>query len=127
MKFIGNAIWFLFGGLFMALGWWIAGVLMYVMVITIPWGNSCFRIGLLCLSPFGKDIVSDNNNRLPTNILSLIGNIIWIVFSGVWLAIGHFVWGVLLCVTILGFPFGMQHFKLARACIAPVGKKIITK
>jgi len=131
MRLIGNIIWFLFGGIFLGLGWWFFGIIMYLLIITIPFGKASFVIGNFCFLPFGKELISrkelTGKDDIGTGTLGLIGNIIWIIFAGVWLAIGHAIAGVLCFLTIIGIPFGVQHFKIAGACFAPIGKTIVTK
>ena len=131
MRLIGNIIWFLFGGIFLGLGWWFFGILMYLLIVTIPFGKASFVIGNFCFLPFGKELISrkelTGKDDIGTGTLGLIGNIIWIIFAGVWLAIGHAIAGILCFLTIIGIPFGVQHFKIAGACLAPIGKTIVTK
>ena len=131
MRLIGNIIWFLFGGIFLGLGWWFFGIIMYLLIFTIPFGKASFVIGNFCFLPFGKELISrkelTGKDDIGTGTLGLIGNIIWIIFAGVWLAIGHAIAGVLCFLTIIGIPFGVQHFKIAGACFAPIGKTIVTK
>ena len=119
MKFIGNVIWLLFGGFFSALGWWLVGVLWCITIIGIPVGVQCFKLSSISLNPFGKDVVGDGG------LASCLLNIIWFGFSGSWLAIGNVIFGVILCSTIIGFPFGKQFFKIAKLAIAPFGVKVI--
>lgn len=131
MSVIGNLIWFVFGGIWTGLGWWLAGVLMFVTIVGIPWGRSCFVIGSFSFFPFGKEAISrkelTGKDDLGTGALGLAGNIVWFVFAGVWLAIGHIVSAVLNFVTIIGIPFGIQHIKLAGLALAPVGKTVVSK
>lgn len=131
MGVIGNFLWFVLGGALMGLGWWFLGLLAFVTIVGIPWGRACFVIGQFAFFPFGKEAVSrkdlSNNDDVGTGSLGLIGNVIWFLFAGVWLAIGH-VFSALLCfVTIIGIPFGLQHLKLAGIALAPIGKTIVTK
>ena len=128
---LGNIIWFIFGGFILGIGWWLFGVLMYVFIITIPWAKACFVIGQFCFSPFGKEVISRKKliqeRDIGTGVLGLIGNIIWIIFAGIWLCIGHALAGVFCFFTIIGIPFGIQHFKIAGACFAPVGMMVVSK
>jgi uncharacterized membrane protein YccF (DUF307 family) len=110
MSAIGNLLWFLGGGLIMGLGWWITGVVMFCSILGIPWGRSCFVLG-----------------NLGTGCLGLAGNIIWFIFGGLWLALGHAFWGVVCAITIIGIPFALQHWKLAGLAMAPIGKTIVSK
>ena len=131
MKAIGNIIWFVCGGLVMGLAWWLAGLIAFVSIIGIPWGRACFVIGKLCFFPFGRVAVSrrDVTNRgdVGTGFLGLIGNVVWFVLFGLWLAIGHLVSALLCFITIIGIPFGLQHVKLAEIALAPIGKTIVEK
>ena len=131
MRMIGNFLWFIMGGVFMGLLWWIIGLVAYISVVGIPWGKSCFVIGNFSFFPFGKEAISRKELSLQDDIgtgaLGTLGNIIWFVFAGLWLAIGH-VFSALACfITIIGIPFGIQHLKLAGIALSPIGKTIITK
>ena len=119
MTFIGNLIWILCGGLLSAIGWWLAGVLWCITIIGIPIGLQCFKLSSLSLNPFGKEVVDEGGT------VSCLMNILWFLFSGVELAIGNFLLGCLLCITIIGIPFGKQFFKLAGLSLFPFGKKIV--
>ena len=131
MALIGNIIWFVLGGLVMGLAWWLAGILCYISIIGIPWGKACFVIGQFTFWPFGKQAVSrkqtSGNNDIGTGTLGLIGNVIWLIFMGIWLAIGHVVSGILCCLTIIGIPFGIQHFKLVPISLMPIGMTVTDK
>jgi len=129
MRTIGNVIWFVFGGFAMGLGWWLAGLLMAISLIGIPWVRSCFVIGSFCFFPFGNEAIDraelTGKRDLGTGVLGLIGNVVWFVFAGLWLAIGHVVSALANFVTIIGIPFGIQHLKLAACALAPVGKTVV--
>jgi uncharacterized membrane protein YccF (DUF307 family) len=131
MKIIGNFLWFILGGVFMGLGWWLVGTLAYLTIIGIPWGRACFVIGQFTFFPFGKEAVSryelTHEEDIGTGVLGLIGNVIWFIFAGVWLAIGHITSALACFVTIIGIPFGIQHLKLAMIALAPIGKTIVEK
>jgi len=131
MRSIGNFLWFILGGVFMGLGWWLVGVLAFVTVVGIPWGKACFVIGQFTFFPFGKEAISrkelTQQDDIGTGGLGIIGNVIWFIFAGVWLAIGHVISAVLCFITILGIPFGIQHLKLAGIALAPIGKTIVSK
>ena len=131
MTLIGNIIWFVFGGLIMGLAWWLAGVLCFISIIGIPWGKACFVIGQFTFWPFGKDAVSrkqkSGKDDIGTGTLGLIGNVFWLIFMGIWLAIGHLVSGILCCITIIGIPFGIQHFKLVPISLMPIGMTVVDK
>jgi uncharacterized membrane protein YccF (DUF307 family) len=118
-----NLIWLVFGGLLMALGYAVVALIMFVLIITIPFGIASARIALFCLWPFGRTIV----RRPDAGTGSLIGNVIWFVLAGWWLAIGHLILAVTLAITIIGLPFAWAHLKLAGASLAPVGKEIVER
>lgn len=131
MGFIGNVLWFVFGGFVMGLCWWLAGVLAFLTIVGIPWAKACFVIGQFAFLPFGKVAISRKNlskqSDIGTGALGFLGNVIWFIFAGVWLAIGHLLSALLCFVTIIGIPFGYQHLKLASLAIAPIGKTIVDK
>jgi uncharacterized membrane protein YccF (DUF307 family) len=118
------------GGFLMGLGWWLAGLIAFITIVGIPWGRSCFVIGQFAFFPFGKEAISrrDLSGRgdIGTSGLGTIGNIVWFVFAGIWLAIGHVCSAIACFVTIIGIPFGLQHLKLAGIALAPVGKTIVS-
>ena len=122
MNLVGNIIWLIFGGLISAIGYFAGGLALCFTIVGIPFGLQCFKLGILMLWPFGKQVVSDTRD---TGCLSLFLNIIWIICGGVWLAIGHVVFGLLLCITIIGIPFGRQHFKMIEIALSPFGKRIV--
>ena len=131
MSAIANLIWFVFGGFVMGLGWWVAGVIMLISIVGIPWVRSCFVFGGFCFFPFGREAIDrrelTGRGDLGTGVLGLIGNVIWFVLGGFWLAIGHVMSAVANFVTIIGIPFGIQHLKLAACALAPVGKTVVPK
>ena len=131
MSALGNLLWFVFGGVLMGLGWWLAGLLAFVSIVGIPWGKACFVIGQFAFLPFGKEAVSrrdlSGQDDVSTGPLGLIGNVVWFFLIGVWLAIGHVVSAAACFVTIIGIPFGIQHLKLALIALAPIGKTIVDK
>lgn len=131
MRTIGNLFWFLMGGVLMGLGWWLVGLLAFVSIVGIPWGKACFVIGQFAFWPFGKEAVSreDLSGRedIGTGALGLVGNIVWFVLAGVWLAIGHVLSAAACFITIIGIPFGIQHLKLAGIALAPIGKTVVDK
>ena len=111
----------------MGLVWFLVGFIMFVPIITIPWAKKCFMIGKFCLFPFGKQILDDSDEEGDAKRNSIKGkfaNLIWVLTCGWWMAIGHIINGILICCTVIGIPFGRQHFKLAKLCILPVGKTI---
>ena len=119
MNFIGNLIWILCGGLFSAIGWWLAGILWCITIVGIPVSLQCFKMSSLSLNPFGKEVIDEGG------AVSCLLNIIWFFASGLELAIGNLVIGCVLCVTIIGIPFGMQFFKIARLALFPFGARIV--
>ena len=131
MGTIGNIFWFIFGGALMGLGWWLAGLLCFVSIVGIPWGRACFVIGGFAFLPFGKEAVNraDLSRRgdVGTGVFGLIGNVIWFLLVGIWLAIGHLCSALACFVTIIGIPFGIQHLKLALITLAPIGQTIVDK
>ncbi len=116
-----NVIWLVLCGFWLAIGYVIAGVVMCILIITIPFGIASFRLAAFTLWPFGRVLVP----KPGAGTGSFIGNVIWFVLAGLWMAIAHVVTGVLLCITIIGIPLGLADFKLAAAAIAPLGKDIV--
>lgn len=121
MRTLMNVIWLVLAGFWMALSYVVAGIICCVLIITIPFGIAAFRIAGFALWPFGRMAVPKRN----AGVGSLIGNIIWIIVAGWWLALGHLVTGVLLCLTIIGIPFGIANFKLIPISLAPLGHEIV--
>ena len=121
MSLILNVLWIIFGGLLAAVAWVLAAVLMAITIIGLPWAPAALRIANYTLLPFGRRAEPDPN----AGALSLIGNIVWFVLAGWWLAIGHLVLAVGLAVTIIGIPFAWAHLKLARLSLTPVGHRIV--
>ena len=121
MKVLLNLIWLVFGGLALALGYAIVALVMFLLIITIPFGIASARIALFCLWPFGRTLV----RRPDAGAGSLIGNIIWFVLAGWWLALGHVITGVLMCLTIIGIPLGLANFKLIPISLTPFGREIV--
>ncbi len=121
MKILGNIIWLIFGGMEAAIGYFSASLALAVTIIGLPWAWQTFKIGLLCLWPFGSTV---NDSEKPTGCISLLLNILWIIFGGLWSWLCHIFFGVLLCITIVGIPWGKQHFKMARLALAPFGKDV---
>lgn len=118
MQTIGNIIWIIFGGIFTAIGWALAGIIFYITIIGIPLGRQAFKMASLTLAPFGKEIVYGGGAP------SLIANIVWVVLIGAWEAIAYVVAGALFCVTIVGIPFGLQLFKMAKLSFMPFGAQV---
>lgn len=131
LRAIGNFFWFVLGGLLMGLAWWLVGLICFVSIIGIPWGRACFVIGKFHFLPFGREAISRKTLTLRDDVgtgpFGLIGNIVWFVLAGIWLAIGHVCSAILCFLTIIGIPFGIQHLKLAGLALAPVGKTVVLK
>src|SRR5215470_17191199 len=129
IAFLLNLLWIVFGGLWRALGWVIAAVVMAITIIGIPWARAAFNIASYTLLPFGRRAVSrveySGRNDLGTGPFGLIGNIIWLVLAGWWLALGHVLTAIVLAVTIIGIPFAWAHLKLAGIALWPIGKEIV--
>ena len=124
MRILGNIIWLIFGGLTTALEYFVCGFLLIITIIGIPFGIQSFKLGILTLWPFGKTTVQSKHSD---GCLSSILNIIWIVTGGIVISVTHLLFGVLLCITIIGIPFGRQHFKLATLALTPFGREIVDK
>src|SRR4051794_19509560 len=124
-----NILWILFGGLWMAIGWGVAAVIMAITIIGIPWARAAFNIGIYTLFPFGQKAVSrEAYTGVPdvgTGFFGSIGNLIWLVLAGWWLALGHLVAAIIMAVTIIGIPFAWAHLKLAGIALWPIGKIIV--
>lgn len=122
MKLLGNIIWVLFGGLLIALEYFTASLVLIITIIGIPFGIQTFKLGILALWPFGSEI---REKPQASGCLSTLMNIIWILCGGIWIALSHFLLGILFFITIIGIPFGRQHFKLAGLALTPFGKEIV--
>ena len=118
MSFIGNVLWFIFGGFLSGLSWMFSGIIWCLTIIGIPYGKQCFKFAKLSFCPFGKDV------EYGGGAISLIANIIWIIFFGLPMSFENLVFGCLWCVTIVGIPFGLQFFKLAKLSLAPFGARV---
>jgi len=121
VRAILNVIWLVFCGVWMAICYVLAGLVCFVLIITIPFGIAAFRIAGYVLWPFGRTI----DRRPEAGIASVIGNVVWIIFFGWWLALGHLVAGVLLCLTIIGIPLGLASFKIIPVTLVPLGVRIV--
>ena len=119
MQLLLNLIWLIFGGLLLALGYAVAALVMLILIITIPFGIAAGRMAMFCVWPFGRTIV----RRDDAGVASAIGNVIWFVLAGWWLALGHLVTGVLMCLTIIGIPLGLANFKLIPVSLTPLGRR----
>jgi uncharacterized membrane protein YccF (DUF307 family) len=124
-----NVLWILFGGLWMAVAWIIAALVMAITIVGLPWARAAFNIASYTLFPFGRSAVSRaeyyGSEDIGTGLLGFLGNIVWLVLAGWWLALGHLVTAILLAVTIVGIPFAWAHLKLAGIALWPIGKMIV--
>ena len=122
MRFILNVIWLVLCGVWLALGYLAAAVICFILIITIPFGIASLRIARFALWPFGKTVVDDPD----AGAASMIGNVLWILLCGWWLALGNLIGGVLLCLTIIGIPLGLASFKLIPVSLIPFGREIVS-
>jgi uncharacterized membrane protein YccF (DUF307 family) len=121
VRLVLNIIWFVLAGLWMAIGYAFAALVMFILIITIPFGIASLRIALFALWPFGRTII-----RHPAHgVASTVGNVLWFLLAGWWLALAHLVTGVLLCITIIGIPLGLANFKLIPVSLTPLGREIV--
>ena len=121
MRTVLNILWLVLSGLWLAIGYLLVGLLLCVLIITIPFGIACFRLAAFVLWPFGRAVV----RRADAGTPSTIANVIWFVLAGIWMAISHVLLGIILCITIIGIPLGLGNFKLAAVALAPLGKEIV--
>jgi uncharacterized membrane protein YccF (DUF307 family) len=121
MRVLLNLIWLVFGGLVLAFGYAVVALVMFILIITIPFGIASARIALFCLWPFGRTLM----RRPDAGAGSVVGNVIWFILAGWWLALGHLITGVLMCLTIIGIPLGLANFKLIPVSITPFGREIV--
>jgi uncharacterized membrane protein YccF (DUF307 family) len=122
VRLLLNIIWFVFAGLWLAIGYAFAALICFILIITIPFGIGALRIGVFALWPFGKTVVK----RADAGAASAIGNVIWFVLCGWWLALGHLITGVLLCLTVIAIPLGLANFKLIPVSLLPFGRDIVS-
>jgi len=122
MKTILNVIWLVFGGLWLALGYFLAGIVCCLLIITIPWGIASFRIAGYALWPFGRTIVDKPGGP---GIASTLGNVIWILVAGIWIVIGHVTTAVAMAITIIGIPLAIANLKMIPVSLMPLGKEIV--
>jgi uncharacterized membrane protein YccF (DUF307 family) len=121
MNLLGNILWIIFGGFFAALGYFIGGLVLCLTVVGIPFGLQCFKLAVAVLAPFGRRIESTPGS---SGCLTLFLNIIWLLCGGLFTAINHIFWGIILAITIIGLPFAKQHFKLVEISLMPFGKRL---
>jgi uncharacterized membrane protein YccF (DUF307 family) len=129
LSFLLNLLWIVFGGLWMAVGWIVAAVIMAITIIGLPWARAAFNIASYTLLPFGRKAVPRaehlGTHDVGTGPFGLLGNIVWLVLAGWWLALGHLITAILLAVTVIGIPFAWAHLKLAGIALWPIGKMIV--
>ncbi|MDP3712173.1 MAG: YccF domain-containing protein [Mycobacteriales bacterium] len=121
MKTIGNVLWFLLAGIWLALGYAIAAFVMTILVVTAPFGIASWRLATYVIWPFGRRVVKSPR----AGAASTLGNILWFFLAGLWIALGHIVSGLLLCLTVIGIPFGIVAFRLSVLALAPLGKEVV--
>ena len=130
LSFLGNLIWFFIGGLFMSLGWLLAGCLMAISIVGLPWARSAFVIARFSFVPFGRTLIRRDvltgEKDLGTSGVGFLGNVLWFVFAGWWLCVGHIVSALGCFVTVIGIPWGWQHLKLAGITLAPIGMAVVS-
>lgn len=129
LRLIFNIAWFVTGGFVMGLAWCVAGILACISIIGIPFARSCFVIAQLTFWPFGNDSVNreylNRESDIGTSVFGTLGNVVWFLCFGLWLALGHIIHAVACFVTIIGIPFGIQHLKLAMLSFAPIGQSVV--
>ena len=125
MNFILNVLWFVLGGFIAGTLWMLAGALLFLTSVGAPWAFAAFRIGRFSYAPFGRQAVARTRSDLGTGCMGLLLNLVWFLLGGWYLAIQHITFGLGLCLTIIGIPFGLQHLKLAVISLAPVGTEIV--
>ena len=122
MRTILNIIWLVLSGFWLFLGYMAAGIVLCILIVTIPWGIASFRIGVYALWPFGRQVES----KPTSGVWSFLGNVVWFILAGWWLALAHIVSGIALCVTIIGIPLGIADFKMVPVSLMPLGKEIVS-
>ncbi len=125
IRFILNVLWFLFGGVLTGLGWLLAGVLLAITIVGLPYAGAAFRIAGFAFWPFGKEIVRREGGDLGTGGLGFLLNVIWFVLAGWWLALGHLMVAVAEAITIIGIPFAIKDLQLAYIALAPIGRDVV--
>ena len=122
MRTVLNVLWLVLSGVWLAITYFLCGVVLCILIITIPFGIACFRMAAFVLWPFGRAVVPKPGAGAP----SVVGNVIWFILAGIWLALQHFLLGLLLCITIIGIPLGLGNFKMIPVALAPLGKEIVS-
>lgn len=126
MSILLNLIWLVFGGFFICLGYFVGGLALCLTVVGIPWGLQCFKLAMFAIWPFDLDTKFSGEQALG-GVINVPLNIIWLIFGGLWVVFHHIFWGVILCITIVGIPFGVQHFKMVKLGIWPFGRVVVEK
>jgi uncharacterized membrane protein YccF (DUF307 family) len=121
VRLLLNLIWLVLSGFWLAIGYAFAGIICFILIITIPFGIAAFRIAMFTLWPFGNTVV----RRSDAGAASALGNVVWVIVAGWWLALGHLFTGIALCITIIGIPFGIANFKLIPVSLLPLGREIV--
>ena len=121
MNTVLNIIWLVLSGFWLFLSYMLAGIICCILIVTIPFGIASFRIGIYALWPFGRRVV----NRPDAGVFSFLGNVIWVIVAGIWIALEHIVSGIALCITIIGIPLGIANFKMVPIALMPLGKEIV--
>jgi uncharacterized membrane protein YccF (DUF307 family) len=124
MNILGNLVWLIFGGIIIAIEYFIGSIFLMITIVGIPFGIQTLKMASLSLWPFGRDTVVHTR---ASGCLYILMNIIWLITGGIWIAITHAIFGLLLCITIIGIPFGLQHFKLTAIALSPFGRDIVNK
>lgn len=122
MRILLNVIWLVFGGAVLALGYLVAALVCFVLIVTIPFGIAALRMALFALWPFGRTV----QRRADAGAASTIGNVLWFILCGWWLALGHLLSGVLMCITLIGIPLGLANFKMIPVALTPLGREIVS-
>lgn len=127
-RFLLNVLWVVFGGLEMAIVWFLAGLLMIITIVGIPWARACFVMARFVLWPFGYDAIGRDlktgRKDLGTGCLGAVGNVVWLLLAGIWLFLGHLASALVMAILIVGIPFAVQHLKLALFSLMPIGKTV---
>ena len=126
MTLLLNVLWFIFGGWISGLLWLLTAVVLAVTVIGLPWAAAAWRLGLFAFAPFGRTAIARTGLHTGRGGLDVVLNVVWVLFAGWWLALHHLILGAVQCVTVVGIPFGLQHFKLAGLSLAPVGTEVVS-
>ncbi|NVJ66673.1 MAG: YccF domain-containing protein [Gammaproteobacteria bacterium] len=126
MSLLLNIIWLLFGGIFIFFGYIAGGIALCFTIVGIPWGVQCFKLAIFSVFPFGQETRMSGNQPMGS-VINVLLNIVWLIFGGIFVVINHLLWGLLLCLTIIGIPFGIQHFKMVKLGLWPFGAVIVSK